>query len=107
MGTNESYNKGPDDIKITVESGFSGGNPRYGNTWHGSIIATIYVKRDATVASFLGTLRNIPLSRGHPRVTLELIHMGQFKPTENDLFRTVSEMGLESGILRLYNGMED
>lgn len=111
MGVNQSVYEegGPEDIKIVVESGLTGGNPtiKGGRRWHGTVVATIFVKRDSTVAAFLGTIKNISLGRGHPQITLQSIHMGNFKPEATDLFRTVSDMGLESGTLRLYNGMDD
>lgn len=95
------------DIKIVVESGFSGGNPRYGRQWHGSIIAILFIKPDTTVASFLNTVMALPLPKNHWPVTIHSLSIGKFQPTENDLQRTVGEMGLISGSLHLYNGAMD
>ncbi len=110
MGANESYEEGEtDDIKIVVESGLTGGNPtiKGGRRWHGTVIATIYVNRDSSVASFLGTLQRLPLDKYHPKITLQDIHMDNFKPEAKDILRTVSDMGLQPGTLRLYNGLDD
>lgn len=109
MGSNESHNEGePIDpaanIKIDVESGLTGGHPRQ---WHGSLIATIFVRPESTVSSLLSTIRSLPLDRGHWPVTLSSLHMGKFRPTESDLQRTVREMGLVSGTMRIYNGNTD
>lgn len=111
MGSNESHTEGEPEpidpnanIKINVESGFTGGNPRQ---WHGTLIATIFVRPDSTVASLLSTVQSLPLDRGHWPVTLSSLGTGKFRPTDSDLQRTVREMDLVSGTLRIHNGKTD
>lgn len=112
MGANESHEEGQPqesngDIKIVVESGLHGGNPKYGRKWHGTVVATLFVKPDITVASFFDTVMAIPLPKNHWPVTLSSLYMGNFRPSNDDLQRTVGEMGLVSGTLQLYNGAAD
>ena len=111
MGLNESHIEAepepidPDaNIKINVESGFTGGNPRQ---WHGTLIATIFVRPESTVASLLSTVQSLPFDRGQWPVTLSSLHIEKFRPTEFDLRRSVMEMGLVSGTLRIHNGKTD
>lgn len=93
------------NIVIEVESGLYAGYPR---RWMGTVIATIHVRPSSTVASFLNTIQSIPQSRrGYLPVTLHTIHTQDFEPTKQDLQRTVKEMGLRSGKLRLFNGKTD
>lgn len=112
MGANESQeDDGFDengDIEITVESGMEGGNPQNGGRkWHGTKVSTIILKKDATVASFLRNVQGLPWGAYQPRITVYSIYMGEFRPKETDLHRTVYEMGLRSGTLKLHNGLAD
>lgn len=95
------------DIEIIVESGYMGGNWKVGREWHGKVVTTIRVKPETSVASFLETIKAIPLKKGHLPVFLESLYMGTFRPSEEDINRSVSEMGLKSGTLRLFDGRED
>lgn len=111
MGSNESHIDGEPEpidpaasIKINVESGFTGGNPRQ---WHGSLIATIFVRPESTVASLLSTVQSLPFDRGQWPVTLSSLHMEKFRPTESDIYRSLREMGLLSGTIRIHNGKTD
>lgn len=93
-----------DRIQIKIEIGLTGGYPR---RWYGHVVDIIYPGAEVTVATFLNSIRTIGALHRVPSLSLEAIHMGDFKPTENDLNRTVQAMGLKSGTLRIYNGMDD
>ncbi len=113
MGTQESFESNvneyaeSDDIIIVIESGFTARGPNNTHKWYGRKMGTLTLKRNATVSSYLFKIQSLPLQEYGRPINLRTIHMGAFKPKESDLGRTLGEMGLHSGILRLEDGRKD
>ena len=93
-----------DEVVIRIESGTTVGYPR---RWSGELKKTLFIEKTMTVEAYLKEVQQSTASFAQYPVTLESIWMDGFKPTVQDLQRTVKEMGLTSGVLHIWNGKSD
>jgi hypothetical protein len=104
MGNDNVHQVDEDEIVIRIESGTTVGYPR---RWSGELKKILHVNRQMTVEALLEELKLATKPFAFYELTLESIWMDGFQPKQEDLQRTVEEMGLRSGVLHVWDGKSD